>query len=50
LINLFTLGRVTSIVEIARFELRFAVSMKDLAEWFGLELARIVMDECLSPR
>jgi hypothetical protein len=23
--------------------------MKELAEWFGLELARIVVDECLPP-
>jgi hypothetical protein len=23
--------------------------MKELAEWFGLEVARIVVDECLAP-
>jgi len=23
--------------------------MKELAEWFGLEVARIVVDECLVP-
>jgi hypothetical protein len=37
-------GQFGSIVEVARFELRFAVSLKELAEWFGLELARIVAD------
>jgi hypothetical protein len=41
-------GRLSSIIEVARFELRFAVGMKELAEWFGLELSRIVVDECLS--
>jgi hypothetical protein len=41
-------GRSSSIVEIGRFQLqRFTVSMKELAEWFGLEVARIVVDECL---
>jgi len=41
-------GRASSIVEIGRFQLQqFTVSMKELAEWFGLELARIVVDECL---
>ena len=41
-------GRSGSIVEITRFQLqRFTVSMKELAEWFGLEVARIVVDECL---
>jgi hypothetical protein len=44
-------GRYSSIVEITRFQLRrFTVSMKELAEWFGLEVARIVVDECLSQR
>jgi hypothetical protein len=43
-------GRSTSIVEIGRFQLQqFTVSMKELAEWFGLELARIVVDECPRP-
>jgi hypothetical protein len=41
-------GRLSSIIEVARFELRFTVSMKELAEWFGLELSRIVVDECLN--
>jgi hypothetical protein len=41
-------GRASSIVEIGRFQLQhFTVSMKELAEWFGLEIARIVVDECL---
>jgi hypothetical protein len=38
-------------VEIERFQLQqFTVSMKELAEWFGLEVARLVVDECLAPR
>lgn len=41
-------GRSTSIVEIGRFQLqKFTVSMKELAEWFGLEIARIAVDELL---
>jgi hypothetical protein len=44
-------GRGSSIVEVTRFQLqRFTVSMKELAEWFGLEVARIVVDECLPER
>jgi hypothetical protein len=44
-------GRSSSIVGITRFQLhQFTVSMKELAEWFGLEVARIVVDECLAPR
>jgi hypothetical protein len=44
-------GRSGSIVEIGRFQLQqFTVSMKELAEWFGLEVARLVVDECLAPR
>jgi hypothetical protein len=40
-----------SIVEITRFQVeRFTVSIKELAEWFGLEVARIVVDKCLAPR
>jgi hypothetical protein len=32
-------------VELARLQLhQFSVSMKELAEWFGLELAGIVVD------
>jgi len=26
------------------------MSIKELAEWFGLEVARIVVDECLAQR
>jgi hypothetical protein len=41
-------GHSSSIVEITRFQVqRFTVSIKELAEWFGLEVARIVVDECL---
>jgi hypothetical protein len=44
-------GRASSIVEITRFQVqRFTVSIKELAEWFGLEVARLVVDECLAPR
>jgi hypothetical protein len=44
-------GRSSSIIEITRFQLQqFTVSIKELAEWFGLEVARIVADECLPPR
>ena len=39
-------GRGSSIVEITRFQLQqFTVSIKELAEWFGLEVARLVVDE-----
>jgi formylglycine-generating enzyme required for sulfatase activity len=38
------------LVEITRFQLRrFTVSIKELAEWFGMEIAQIVVDECLAP-
>jgi hypothetical protein len=44
-------GRSGSVVEIERFQLQqFTVSLKRLAEWSGLEVARIVVDECLSQR
>jgi hypothetical protein len=44
-------GRSSSIVEITRFQVqRFTVSIKELAEWFGLEIARLVVDECLAQR
>ena len=44
-------SRGSSIVEVTRFQFqRFTVSMKELAEWFGLEVARIVVDECLPQR
>jgi len=35
-----------SVIEVARLRLpKFTVEIKELAEWFGLELARIVVDE-----
>jgi TIR domain-containing protein len=44
-------GRGSSIVEITRFQLQqFKVSIKELAEWFGLEVAGIVVDESLPRR
>jgi hypothetical protein len=44
-------GRSSSIVEITRFQFQqFTVSIKELAEWFGLEVAGIVVDECLPQR
>jgi hypothetical protein len=44
-------GQHSSIVEITRFQLQqFTVTMKELAEWFGVEVARLVVDECLPQR
>ena len=44
-------GRSSSIVEITRFQVqRFTVSIKELAEWFGVEVAWIVVDGCLPSR
>jgi hypothetical protein len=44
-------GHSGSVVEIERFQLQqFTVGIKELAEWFGLEIARIVVDECLPER
>jgi hypothetical protein len=44
-------GESTSLVGITRFQLhQFTVSIKELAEWFGLEIARLVVDECLPRR
>ena len=49
--SVYVSGRSTSIVEITRFQIqRFTMSMKELAEWFELEIARIVVDECLPGR
>src|SRR5262249_13605304 len=40
--------RGSSIVEVTRFQFeRLTVSIKELPEWFGLEIARIVVDEYL---
>jgi hypothetical protein len=44
-------GHHDSLVGITRFQLhQFTVDIKELAEWYGLELARIVMDECRSEK
>ena len=41
-------GRLGSIVEVTRFELpSFTTDLHGMAEWLGLELAKIVVDECL---
>ena len=41
-------GRGSSIEEVTRFALlSFKMTDKDLAAFFGLELAKIVVDECL---
>jgi hypothetical protein len=49
--SVFVSGHHGSIVGITRFQLhQFTVSIKELAQWFGLEIARLVVDECLSPR
>jgi hypothetical protein len=43
-------GRLGSVVEITRFDMpSFKMEPKELAEWFGLELARVVVEECLLP-
>ena len=37
--------------EITRFQIQqFKVNIKEVAEWFGLQVARIVVDECLPQR
>jgi hypothetical protein len=49
--SVFVPGRATSIIQVTRFQMqRFTVSIKELAEWFGLEIARLVVDECLPKR
>ena len=41
-------GRLGSVIEVTRFEMpSFTMSMEELAEWFGLELSKLVVDECL---
>jgi hypothetical protein len=38
-------------VGVTRFQLQqFTVGIQELAEWFGLEVAKIVVDECLVHR
>jgi hypothetical protein len=49
--SVFVPGRGSSIIQVTRFQIqRFTVSIKELAEWFGLEITRIVVDECLPKR
>jgi hypothetical protein len=49
--SVYVSGPGTSILRVTRFQLQqFTVSIKELAEWFGLEIARIVVDECLPER
>ena len=44
-------GRSGSLIEIDRFQLRhFTVAIRELAERFGLEIARMAVDECLPGR
>jgi hypothetical protein len=44
-------GHHSSIVEVTRFQLQqFTVNMREVAEWFGVELARMLVDECLAQR
>jgi hypothetical protein len=46
---IYKTGRLSSVVEVARFELRsFTMDIQELAEWFGLELGRLIVDECLT--
>ena len=43
-------GRASSIIEIARLKFdKFTLDYPELAEWFGLEISRIAVDEFLSP-
>ena len=38
-----------SIIEVARLEPpSFTVTLKGVAEWFGLELSKLVVDDCLN--
>jgi hypothetical protein len=49
--DVYVSGPGTSILGVTRFQLQqFTVGIKELAEWFGLEIARIVVDECLPAR
>jgi hypothetical protein len=42
-------GRGTSIVEVGRFEIsNFRMNNQELATFFGIELAKMVVDECLT--
>jgi hypothetical protein len=47
--NVLRQGPGSSIIEVARFELpSFKLELKGVAEWFGFELSKLVVDECLS--
>ena len=49
--NVYAQGRLSSIVEVTRFELpSFTTDLHGMAEWLGLELAKIVVDECLASK
>ena len=42
-------GRFGSIIEVLRWELpSFTMTIRELAEWFGFELSKLVVDESLS--
>jgi hypothetical protein len=39
-----------SIIEVARFELpSFTVTLKGVAQWFGFELSKLIVDEVFEP-
>jgi hypothetical protein len=41
-------GRLSSVIEVCRLhDSRVTFDMKELAEWYGLELCRIAVDERL---
>jgi hypothetical protein len=49
--SILVAGPSSSIIGITRFQLhQFTVSIKELPEWFGLEVARLVVDECPAQR
>jgi hypothetical protein len=42
-------GRNGSVIEVARLQDKgMTFDMQELAEWYGMELCRIAVDECLS--
>ena len=42
-------GRAGSVVEVVRLcDREFTFDLKELAEWYGLELSRIAVDACLT--
>ncbi|MGE5305613.1 MAG: hypothetical protein ACM3TN_20065, partial [Alphaproteobacteria bacterium] len=46
-------GRYGSLIEVLRLQdrgARFDFDMRGVAEWYGLELSRIVLDGCLATR